>query len=185
MIVVVNLDASIRRMRLDDLSLVQAIDEISFSSPWSKNAFRFELLKNPNGHSWVALLGAELVGFLVCWLVIDEAHLATIAVHPKFRGQGISKALVITGLCDLISKGASIATLEVRAGNNIAQRLYHHFGFKEVGLRKGYYQDTHEDALLMTVEPIDSDYQAWLNSGAENPWPGYRLPDESIFKLSS
>jgi len=73
----------------------------------------------------------------------------------------------------LISKGASRATLEVRAGNNIAQRLYHHFGFKEVGLRKGYYQDTHEDALLMTVEPIDSDYQAWLKSGAENPCPGW------------
>ena len=70
MIVVVNLDASIRRMRLDDLSLVQAIDEISFSSPWSKNAFRFELLENPNSHCWVAVLGAELVGFLVCWLDI-------------------------------------------------------------------------------------------------------------------
>ena len=122
----------------------------------------------------MAVLGAELVGFLVCWLVIDEAHLATIAVHPKFRGQGISKALVITGLCDLISKGASMATLEVRAGNIVAQRLYRHFGFEEVGLRKGYYQDTHEDALLMTVELIDSDYRVWLNSGAENPWPSYK-----------
>ncbi len=172
MILVVNLDMSIRRMRLDDLSLVQAIDEISFSSPWSTNAFRFELLENPNSHCWVAELGAELVGFLVCWLVIDEAHLATIAVHPKYRGQGISKALVINGLFDLISKGASMATLEVRAGNNIAQRLYRHFGFEEVGLRKDYYQDTHEDALLMTVEPINSKYQTWLNSGAENPWPG-------------
>lgn len=166
MTVTVNLGTNIRRMRIDDLPHVQDIDEISFSTPWSKNAFRFELLENPNSHCWVAEITEKLVGFVVCWLIVDEVHIATIAVHPKYRGKGISQKLIITGLSELISKGARMATLEVRAGNKVAQLLYRYFGFDEVGFRKDYYQDTHEDAILMTVEPLDLDYLAWLNSGA-------------------
>jgi len=161
---------SIRQMLENDLPLVQFIDETSFSSPWPEKAFRFELLENPNGHCWVAELKMKLVGFIVCWLIIDEMHIATIAVHPAYRGQGISKALISTGLRKLITKGALSATLEVRAGNEVAQHLYRHFGFEQVGLRKSYYKDTDEDAILMTVEPLDSDYLTWLNAGAENPW---------------
>jgi ribosomal-protein-alanine N-acetyltransferase len=156
-------------MQVDDLPHVHAIDEVSFSTPWPKNAFRFELLENPNGYCWVAELDTKLVGFVVCWLIVDEAHIATIAVHPKYRGQGISKALVTTGLREMIFKGALMATLEVRAGNNVAQSLYRHFGFEQVGLRRRYYKDTHEDALLMTVKTLDTDYLAWLNSGTEIP----------------
>jgi len=170
MILAVDADTKIRRMRIDDLSQVQAIDEMSFNAPWSKDAFRFELLENPNSHCWVAELDTRLVGFVVCWLIVDEVHIATIATHPKYRGRGISKTLIITGLLELITKGACLATLEVRAGNIVAQRLYRYFGFEEVGLRKGYYHDTHEDALLMTVESFDSEYLAWLNFGARNPW---------------
>jgi ribosomal-protein-alanine N-acetyltransferase len=129
-------------------------------------------VENPNSHCWVAELDAKLIGFVVCWLIVDEVHIATIAIHPKYRGLGIGKALIITGLRKLIPKGALTATLEVRAGNNVAQSMYRHFGFEEVGLRKGYYQDTRENALLMTVKPLDSGYLAWLNSGAENPWRG-------------
>ena len=179
MIVAENVKTYIRRMQVDDLPKVHAIDANSFRTPWPKNAFRNELLENPNGYCWVAELDGVLVGFMVCWLVVDEVHIATIAVHPKYRGQGISKALLITGLRELISKGALMATLEVRAGNSVAQLLYRHFGFCEVGLRKGYYQDTHEDALLMTVEPLDLDYLVWLNSGAENPWLG-RIPCQNL-----
>ena len=168
----VDMGMNIRRMLVDDLPQVQVIDEISFSNPWSRNAYRYELLENPNGYCWVAELDERLVGFVVCWLVVDEVHIATIAVHPEYRGRGISKALVVTGLCELISKGALTATLEVRAGNKVAQCLYRHFGFEQVGLRKSYYKDTHEDALLMTVAPLDYDYLAWLNAGAENPWYG-------------
>ena len=168
----VDIDMMIRRMLVDDLPQVQFIDEISFSSPWSKDAFRFELLENPNGYCWVAELDQKLAGFIVCWLIIDEAHIATLAVHPANRGQGISKVLVINSLRELIAKGASTMTLEVRAGNKVAQGLYRHFGFQQVGLRKSYYKDTREDAILMTVEPLDADYQAWLNTGAEKPWFG-------------
>jgi ribosomal-protein-alanine N-acetyltransferase len=170
MIVVADVKTNIRRMRVDDLPRVQAIDEISFSSPWPKNAFRHELLENPNAYCWVAEVEGQVVALMVCWLILDEAHIATIAVHPAQRGQGISRALVVSGLIDLIAKGAVSATLEVRAGNFVAQNLYRYFGFKEVGLRKRYYQDTKEDALLMTVQPLDPDYGQWLHAGAKNPW---------------
>lgn len=172
MIVVVDMKTNIRRMRVDDLPQVQAIDEISFSTPWPKNAYRYELLENPNGHCWVAEADGKIAGLLVCWLVVDEGHIATIAVHPAQRGKDISKALVITGLADLISKSAVSVTLEVRAGNLVAQNLYRYFGFEEVGLRKRYYKDTNEDALLMTVQPLGPDYIEWLNGGAEIPWQG-------------
>jgi len=170
MIVAVNIETNIRRMRIEDLRQVQAIEEQSFSTPWSMNAFRFELLENPNGHCWVAVFDDTLAGFIICWLIVDEMHIASIAVHPKYRGMGIAKKLINTGLSELIAKGARMATLEVRAGNNVAQSLYRYFGFDEVGLRKAYYKDTHEDALLMTVEPLDSDYLAWLNSESTKSW---------------
>ncbi len=109
---------------------------------------------------------------MVCWLVVDEVHISTIAVHPDYRGLSISKKMVVAGLKELIPKGALMATLEVRAGNLVAQNLYRYFGFNEVGLRKRYYKDTHENALIMTVGPLGSDYLAWLDSGAENPWHG-------------
>ena len=157
-------------MRVDDLPQVQAIDEISFSSPWPKNAYRYELLDNPNGHCWVAEVDDKIVGLIVCWLILDEMHIATLAVHPDKRGQGISKNLIQTSMLSLIPKGAVSATLEVRAGNLIAQNLYRYFGFKEAGLRARYYQDSHEDALIMTVESLDEDYLTWLDSGSENPW---------------
>ena len=157
-------------MRVDDLPQVLAIDQISFNTPWPENSFRYELLENHNAHCWVAEIDQNLIGFVVCWLIVDEAHIATIAVHPKSRGLGVGKALVITGLRELIFRGASMATLEVRAGNKMAQQLYHYFGFEEVGVRERYYQDTHEDAILMTVKPLNSDYLLWLNSGAKNHW---------------
>jgi ribosomal-protein-alanine N-acetyltransferase len=170
MIVSVDTRTNIRRMRIDDLPQVQAVDEISFSTPWPKNAYRHELLENPNAHCWVVEAEGKIAGLMVCWLILDEAHIATIAVHPAQRGLGFSKALVATGLTDLISKGAVSATLEVRSGNFVAQNLYRYFGFEEVGLRKRYYKDTNEDALLMTVQPLGLDYVDWLNTGARVPW---------------
>jgi [ribosomal protein S18]-alanine N-acetyltransferase len=161
---------SIRLMRIDDLPQVQVVDELSFSNPWPKNAYHFELLENPNGHCWVAETDGRIVGMIVCWLIIDEMHIATIAVHPDCRQQGIGKQLVIAALKALIPQGALSATLEVRAGNIMAQNLYRYFGFRNVGLRKGYYKDSGEDALLLTVEPLTPDYLSWLNAGAENPW---------------
>jgi len=172
----VDLKSNIRPMRIDDLPQVQAVDEISFSNPWPKNAYRFELLENQNGYCWVAEMNDRIVGMIVCWLIIDEMHIATIAVHPDHRQRGIGRQLVVAALKALIPQGALSATLEVRAGNIVAQNLYRYFGFENVGLRKGYYQDSGEDAVLMTVEPLGPGYLAWLNAGTDSPWLGGNHP---------
>jgi len=98
----------------------------------------------------------SIVGMIVIWMILDEAHIATIAVHPNFRRQGIAKILVTAGLDVAIKLKMKTATLEVRAGNLAAQTLYRQFGFESVGIRPRYYKDNangvtaYEDAIIMT-----------------------------------
>ena len=96
-----------------------------------------------------------MIAMCVVWLVVDEAHIATIAVHPQYRGQGIGKLLMDHILQDAVRRGLLSALLEVRAGNQVAIQMYRQFGFEEVGRRPRYYQDNHEDAVLMTLELAD------------------------------
>lgn len=161
----------IRPMRLDDLGQVQALDQISFSLPWPPSAYRFELKENSHSRLWVAEYeypdGSNvIVGVIVLWMIIDEAHIATIAVHPDYRRRGIGKQLVATALAEGIRQGAASATLEVRAGNEAAQNLYRQFRFEVVGLRPRYYRDNNEDALIMTVHSLDDRYLQWLETYA-------------------
>jgi ribosomal-protein-alanine N-acetyltransferase len=104
-------------------------------------------------------LDAELrsvVGYAGLWLMVDEAHITTIAVHPRFQGRGIGELLLL-GLTDhAIGIGAKWLTLEVRISNEVAQALYRKYTFKEMGVRKGYYSDNREDALVMWTERLDS-----------------------------
>jgi ribosomal-protein-alanine N-acetyltransferase len=102
---------------------------------------------------------------IVAWLIMDEAHIATLAVHPDYRQQGVGRKLVSTALGGLIRKGAVKAMLEVRAQNITAQSLYHNFGFEVVGRRKQYYQDNNEDGLLMTLSDLGEAYLAQLGDG--------------------
>jgi ribosomal-protein-alanine N-acetyltransferase len=106
-------------------------------------------------------------------MILDEAHIATIAVHPDFRGQGTGGRLLATALAEAIRRRASLATLEVRAGNLAAQQLYHRFHFETAGIRPRYYRDNHEDALIMTVSGLDDSYLHWLESGQ---WENSELP---------
>ena len=147
----------IRPMQLEDIAQVRTIDQLSFSMPWPESAYRYELSENKFSRCWVAeLVTAEgsnkIAGMVVEWLIIDEAHIATIAVHPDQRGQGIGRALLITALENAIRLGMGQVTLEVREGNLVAQNLYRRFGFVEVGRRARYYRDNQEDALIMTVD---------------------------------
>ncbi len=149
--------ATIRPMQLEDVAEVRSIDVLSFSMPWPESSYRYELLENQASRSWVAEVVTEqgekkIVGMVVVWLVIDEAHIATIAVHPSFRGLGIGKKLLVTGLKEAIRLGMEEVTLEVRRGNLAAQSLYHQFGFQQVGVRPRYYRDNQEDALIYTVD---------------------------------
>jgi len=148
----------IRPMREEDIPQVHRIDQKSFSMPWSERSYRYELNSNPASFLWVAEYlpddpkNCKLVGMIVIWLIVDEAHIATIAVHPDFRRRAIGRRLLNTALFASWRKGMRRATLEVRAGNFVAQNLYHSLGFVEVGRRYRYYRDNNEDALLLTVE---------------------------------
>ena len=139
----------IRAMNAADLGSVDELDAISFSLPWPPKAFEVELA-NPGAHCWVAEAEGQIAGALVFWRVLDEAELATLAVHPAFWRRGIARKLLQTAMDAAYADGARIYHLEVRAGNEAAQKLYESFGFKAVGRRPKYYKDNGEDAILMT-----------------------------------
>jgi ribosomal-protein-alanine N-acetyltransferase len=145
----------IRRMRLEDVPAVHEIDVLSFSLPWPERSFRYEVTENPVSRGWVADMDGRIAAMLVLWFIIDEAHIATIAVHPDFRRQGIGEQILLTALRAAREEGARRAFLEVRAGNAAAQVMYRKFGFEVVGVRPKYYRDNNEDASLMNLENFD------------------------------
>ncbi|HTX92209.1 MAG TPA: ribosomal protein S18-alanine N-acetyltransferase [Anaerolineales bacterium] len=145
----------IRRMTLEDVPVVHAIDSLSFSLPWPERSFRFELTGNPVSRGWVAEVDGRIAAMLVLWFIVDEAHIATIAVHPDFRRQGIGERILLHALRAAQAEGARRAFLEVRAGNSAAQAMYKKYGFEVAGVRPHYYKDNNEDALLMNLENFD------------------------------
>jgi ribosomal-protein-alanine N-acetyltransferase len=149
----------IRPMQIGDLEQVQAIDRLSFNLPWPPSAYRHELTENPVAHLWVAEAcgsneDCKIVGMIVMWVILDEAHIATLAVHPDYRRRGIGTRLLRVGLDEGLRLGVSHAMLEVRSGNSGAQGLYRKFGFEVVHRRPRYYKDNHEDALLMNLSKL-------------------------------
>lgn len=147
---------AVRRMNLEDLEQVVAIDQSSFSLPWPAHSYRYELLENPVSRQWVAEAQIDgetpkVIGMIVVWLIMDEVHIATIAIHPDYRGRGIGRQMLFTALRECTAQGAASATLEVREHNHLAIDLYRKLGFVVVGHRKRYYMDTNEDAVLMTL----------------------------------
>lgn len=156
-------EVNIRPMTLDDLADVVAIDSISFKLPWPERSFRYELTQNPNASAWVAEVVApdgisqRIAGMIVVWLIIDEAHIGTLAVHPDFRRKSIGKKLLAHTLLSCRARGAATAFLEVRRSNQAALALYRQFGFEVIGERRRYYHDNGEDALLMGLTEINED----------------------------
>jgi len=141
-------------MTLEDLPAVISLDKLSFNLPWPERSFRFELTENSASRCWVAEMDGKIVGMLVAWLLVDEAHIATIATHPDHRGQGIARNLLMYALRYMSKEGAVTSFLEVRERNIPAQEMYRKFGYEEVGRRKRYYKDTNEDAILMTLNGL-------------------------------
>lgn len=151
-----------RPMVLQDVPRVREIDVLSFSMPWSERSYQYELAENKHSVAWVAEItrpemAPEVVAMTVLWVIVDEAHVATLAVHPDFRGRGIGKRLLARALLEAYRRGAQSAFLEVRRSNDVAQTLYRQFGFEVSGERKRYYQDDNEDALLMTLHHMQPD----------------------------
>jgi len=143
-------------MRPSDLDGVMAIEEVSFPTPWSREMFLEDF---PRAFSDTLVAGAddEVLGYAVCWTIAGESHLLNIAVHPARRGQGIGRALLSECIRRAARAGASLIFLEVRAGNEAAQRLYRSMGFVFRGVRKRYYTDTGEDAVVLDREVRKSD----------------------------
>lgn len=149
-------------MELDDLPAVIELDQRSFSLPWPLSSFRFELESNTVSRCWVAEIDRAdspplLVAMIVIWLIVDEAHIATLAVHPDYRRQKIAQRLLAYTLIDAYHAGAVRSLLEVRRGNEAAISMYKRFGYRETGIRKKYYKDNSEDAVLMDLDPLDLD----------------------------
>jgi ribosomal-protein-alanine N-acetyltransferase len=141
-------------MTLEDVPAVHEIDTLSFSLPWPERSFNFELTGNPVSRSWVVESDGRVTAMLVLWLIVDEAHIATIATHPEFRRKGIGERLMIAALLSARAEGAARAFLEVRAGNSAALAMYKKYGFVVAGVRLRYYKDNNEDAILMNLEDL-------------------------------
>lgn len=139
-------------MQLEDIPEVVNIEQLSFTTPWSRWAYTAELTENDRARYLVARVGERVVGYIGVWLVADEGHITNIAVHPLYRNRGIGRML-LSAMIDLVrsSRGRRL-TLEVRVSNVVAQHLYESVGFVGVGVRPGYYQDNNEDALIMWKE---------------------------------
>jgi ribosomal-protein-alanine N-acetyltransferase len=144
----------IRRMTIDDLPTVVALDQMSFSLPWPERSFRFEVAGNAASRCWVTEVDGRVVAMLVGWLLVDEIHIATIATHPDYRRQGIGRRLLSHALTRAMEEGARSSFLEVRESNLAAQEMYRQFGYQATGRRRRYYKDNDEDAILMTLESL-------------------------------
>jgi ribosomal-protein-alanine N-acetyltransferase len=149
---------TVRPMGLEDIPSVRSIDRLSFALPWPESSYQYELNGSRVSHMLVAEADStarpEVVGYLGFWLIVDEAHISTLAVHPDWRGRGVGRLLLRCGLNHAADCGARLATLEVRRSNQAAIQLYGEFGFAIVGRRPRYYRDNDEDALLMTLDEI-------------------------------
>ena len=140
---------NIEKMQEKHLKQVAEIERICFVHPWSVDSLKAELTKD-GSHFFVATDSDKAIGYIGINTVLDEAYVTNVAVLPTYRGQGIGKALVSCA-CELCKeKSMAFLTLEVRKSNAVAISLYSSLLFKEVGVRKGYYTEPTEDALLMT-----------------------------------
>jgi len=177
---------TIRPMEPGDVPTVVAIDQISFPTPWQASSYLYEL-RHPTRSSYHTLLKpatnepapskqgwlhwlrglmnpskeSQVIGYVGFRFQPTEAHVSTIAVHPDWRGKGLGELLLLTAMEKALERGVSVVSLEVRPSNQVAQYLYHKYGFRFTGVHRGYYRDG-EDAWLMEVEINRDIYRARL-----------------------
>jgi len=144
----------IHNMTVFDVPEVAEIENLSFSTPWSEEAFKNEVLSNLSAKYVVAKIDGKVVGYGGMWIIVDEGHITNIAVHPEYRGMGVGNKIVDSIIILGRREGASAFTLEVRRTNIIALKLYRKYGFEPVGIRPKYYGDNGEDAIIMWKRDI-------------------------------
>jgi len=140
---------TISPMVAEDIPTVLQIEALSFVSTWPANAFMNELRDNKLAYYFVGRLDGRIVAYGGIWVILEDSHVTTIAVHPDVRGQRLGEELLVHLLDEAIERNASWITLEVRETNDIAQKLYRKYGFTVVSTRRGYYSDNDESALVM------------------------------------
>lgn len=147
-------DTILRMMGLQDIDDVQEIEKGCFSVPWTRESFVREISGNKCARYVVLEREGRVLAYAGMWLVLDEAHVTNIAVHPQHRGKGYGEQVTHELMRLAANTGMTWMTLEVRRSNVIAQALYHKLGFSDVGYRKRYYEDNKEDALIMICEEL-------------------------------
>jgi ribosomal-protein-alanine N-acetyltransferase len=159
-------------MRRRHVRSVLRIEEQVYPRPWSMSLFLSELALRTTRAYFVARVGREVVGYAGLMMTAEDGHVTTIAVDPKWHRHRIGTRLLLGLAREAIARGAENLTLEVRLSNKGAQELYRRFGFSPVGVRKGYYQETNEDALVMWVHEVNTPEYAELLAGIEARIPG-------------
>jgi len=144
-------ELEIRRLGPEHLDQILAIENVSFSHPWSRESYLYELKQNRLSHYYGCFSGEELLAYAGLWLIIDEGHIANVAVKPEYRGQGLGELLMRRVIADCLFRQIRWMTLEVRESNAAARSLYTKLGFGVAGRRKNYYTLPAEDALIMTL----------------------------------
>lgn len=171
---------TVQPMTLADIDQVIEIEMVAFPAPWSARAYRYEITENEfstmlvvRPAHWLAgqwiqpafqptlrrlglVKASPVLGYAGFWLLVDEAHICTIAVHPQWRGRGLGELLLLSLLDGGQQSGALRATLEVRVSNQVAQELYHKYSFEILARRKRYYTNNNEDAYIMTTPRFES-----------------------------
>lgn len=141
-------------MGLEHIDGVLIVENLSFKIPWSKNAFIEEVTSNKFARYLAAKIEDRIVGYAGMWKIFDEGHITNVAVHPEYRGSGIGNLLVESLINLARDEEISRMTLEVRKSNLVARGLYSKHGFQEAGVRKSYYSDNGEDAIIMWKDEI-------------------------------
>lgn len=151
-------DIKIRKMHKKDIEQIMKIESVSFGNfHWTPESFAAEIENDIGNYFTAEDKKGEVIGYCGFWLIVDEAHITTIAVHPDLKKQGLGEKLLQKMIEVGYEKNAKWFTLEVRASNITAQNLYYKYNFKSLGLRRKYYQDNEEDALVMWTESIWND----------------------------
>ncbi len=165
-------------MRRRHVRSVLRIEEQVYPRPWTSALFLSELALRSTRAYFVARVGKEIVGYAGVMISFEDSHVTTIAVNPAWHRHGIGTRLLVALVRESLVRGAQHMTLEVRMTNKGAQNLYRRFGFAPVGVRKNYYPETNEDALVMWVHDVDAPEYAQLLLGLEA-----RVPGDTVFDV--
>jgi ribosomal-protein-alanine N-acetyltransferase len=149
-----NADLTVEVMQMKDLDEVMEVEQRCFTTPWSRYSFTCELKDNQFSHYIIAKHLGKIIGYGGMWIILDEAHVTNVGVLPEYRGLGVGELLMRSLMAAAKTRGAKKMTLEVRKSNYVAQNLYSKLGFEPIGIRRGYYLDDREDAVIMWKDSV-------------------------------